>query len=108
MGATYNQRIAFCHYLFDTFATAELRLAYVKKVAASANDVGLSGGAISATSANGASVQFQIPSGWSNDDILGLTNEARSWAACVDADAAIALIEGPARFLSSDFSGLRV
>lgn len=107
LGASHTQRVAFCYYLFDTFATAELRLAYVKQVAASANVVTTGGGLISATSSNGASVQFQFPSNWSPEVVLALTNEARTWAACETVAAAIALIGVSVRYVSPDFSGLR-
>lgn len=67
------------HTILDTFADAA--------IAAQQR-----GAAISATSHNGASVQFQFFTGWQPDDALALIDEARTWADCANVADALALL----------------
>lgn len=61
------------------------------------------GGAVVSTSANGASVSFQLPSNWSPDDAPALIDEARAWADAADVATALALIGGPVRCFRQNF-----
>lgn len=108
MAASTPTRREFCCRLFRLGgATPAARNAWLDELSDSAA-LQQQGGAIVSTSANGASVSFQLPPKWSPDDAPALIDAARAWAEAADVDAALALIGGPVRHVSPDFSGLRV
>lgn len=107
MAASTPTRREFCRRLFRLGgATSALRHQWLDALSDS-SALQQQGGAIVSTSANGASVSFQLPSNWSPNDAPGLLDAARAWADAADVTAALALIGGPIRYVSPDFSGLR-
>ena len=111
MGTTYATRREFCRRLFRVGgATAQLRHAFLDGLSDSAIQAQQSGSAVSASSANGASVQFQFFAGWTPDDALALIDEARDGADAATATVALALIREDAdcyRFDNSSAEGFR-
>ena len=106
MGTTYATRREFCRRLFRVGgATAQLRHAFLDGLSDSAIQAHQAGSAVSASSANGASVQFQFFAGWTPDAALALINEARDWADCADADTALALVRDDVTSYGFRFSG---
>ena len=105
MGTTYATRREFCRRLFRLGgATPALRQAWLDELSDSAA-LQQQGGAVVSTSANGASVSFQLPSNWSPDDAPALIDEARDWADAVDVAAALAMIPDAAVQFRLDHSG---
>ena len=111
MGTTYATRREFCRRLFRVGgATAQLRHAFLDGLSDSAIQAQQTGSAVSASSANGASVQFQFFAGWTPDDALALIDEARDWADAATATVALAMIREDAdcyRFDNSSAEGFR-
>ena len=106
MGTTYATRREFCRRLFRVGgATAQLRHAFLDGLSDSAIQAQQTGSAISASSANGASVQFQFFTGWAPSDALALIDEARTWADCSDAGTALALVRDDVTSYRFRFSG---
>ena len=106
MGPPYATRLEFCRRLFRVGgATAQLRHAFLDGLSDSAIQAQQSGSAVSASSANGASVQFQFFAGWTPDDALALIDEARDWADAADVASALALLpDGPVTSYGHDFT----
>lgn len=108
MAAPTATRREFCRRLFRLGgATPALRQAWLDELSDSAA-LQQQGGAVVSTSANGASVSFQLPANWSPDDAPALIDDARTWAETSDVAAALAMIGRGVRYFSPDFSGLRV
>ena len=104
MAAPTATRREFCRRLFRLGgATSALRQAWLDELSDSAA-LQQQGGAVVSTSANGASVSFQLPSNWSPDDAPALIDAARTWADCATVADALALIGGPVRSVVRDFS----
>lgn len=93
MAVSTPVRREFCRRLFRVGgATAALRHSFLDTLSDAAIAAQQQGAAISATSHNGASVQFQFFTGWQPADALELIDVARAWADCADVATALALL----------------
>ena len=105
MAASTPTRRLFCRRLFRLGgATPALRHAWLDELSDSAA-LQQQGGAVVSTSANGASVSFQLPPNWNPDDANALIEDAYTWAEASDIAAALALLpDGPVTSYGHDFT----
>jgi len=106
---SYGVKCEFLRWVYATAASDSTTTTLVLDgLRDTAFEAAASGKSLIGTSANGNSASFALFASWNPDNVLELINWARAFISETDADAALALVGGPARNVRPEFTAMEV